>query len=160
MLKPVLPLYLLLAAIIVLSDQASKHWMLMNLRPYQPMELLPVFNLTLVFNKGAAFSFLSDAGGWQKWFFIVLSSVISLVLVNWLARLKPHERLTGIGLALVLGGAIGNLIDRLRHGHVVDFLDVHWQQWHWPAFNVADSAIAIGVAFLILEMLVGKRGAD
>ena len=160
MTKSSLPLYLLLAAAVVLLDQASKYWALASLQPYRSLELLPVFNLTLVFNRGAAFSFLSDAGGWQRWFFVVLSSVVSLVLVAWLARLKNGERFTAIAVSLVLGGAIGNLVDRLQHGHVVDFLDFHWQQWHFPAFNVADSAITIGVLLLILEMLVQNRSNE
>ncbi len=115
--------------------------------------MLPVLNLTLVFNEGAAFSFLATASGWQRWFFIALAVVITAVLVGWLAKLQPHERITAAGLSLVAGGAVGNLVDRLLYGHVVDFLDFYWRSWHWPAFNVADSAITIGVALLLLEAL-------
>ena len=145
-----LPLYLLLAAGIVVFDQATKYWVLSNFHPYERLDLLPVFALTLVFNEGAAFSFLSDAGGWQRWLFISLSTIISIVLVAWLARLKATERMSGVALALVLGGAVGNLVDRVRYGYVVDFIDVHWEQWHWPAFNIADSAIVIGVFILLV----------
>ncbi len=106
--------------------------------------------MTLVFNKGAAFSFLSDAGGWQRWFFTGLSSLVSVALLVWLLRLKSDERLTAVSLALILGGALGNLIDRIRLGQVVDFLDFHWQQSHWPAFNLADSAITVGVVLMLL----------
>lgn len=145
--------YLLLALLLLVLDQLSKWWVLANYQPYEVESLLPVFNMTLVFNKGAAFSFLSDAGGWQRWFFTGLSSVVSMALLVWLLRLKSDERLTAVSLALILGGALGNLIDRIRLGQVVDFLDFHWQQWHWPAFNLADSAITIGVIFMLLSSL-------
>ena len=102
-------------------------------------------------NTGAAFSFLSDAGGWQRWFFAVLAAIVSIVIALWMARLKKHEMMLGIALALILGGAIGNLIDRIAYGYVIDFLDVYYQSWHWPVFNVADSAITLGVILLILE---------
>lgn len=102
-------------------------------------------------NKGAAFSFLSEAGGWQRWFFAGLALVISMVIAVWLSRLKRHETLMAVALSLVLGGAIGNLIDRLAYGYVIDFLDVYYQTWHWPAFNVADSAITLGVMLMLAE---------
>jgi signal peptidase II len=118
---------------------------------------MPLFNLTLVYNRGAAFSFLSQAGGWQRWFFAVLALVVSVGLVIWLRKLKRHEFYSAIGLTLILGGAIGNLIDRVRLGYVIDFLDVYYQQWHWPAFNIADSAITVGVMFLLLDMVVQAK---
>ncbi len=142
--------YLLLALLLLVLDQLSKLWALSVFEPYEVLPVLPVFNLTLVFNSGAAFSFLSDAGGWQRTFFIVLSSLISIGLVVWLMRLRSGERLTGIALGMILGGALGNLVDRVRLGKVVDFLDFYWQQWHWPAFNVADSAITVGVVIMLL----------
>ena len=141
--------YLLLALVVLILDQLSKWWVLSNYQPYEVQSLLPVFNMTLVFNKGAAFSFLSDAGGWQRWFFTGLSGVVSIALVVWLTRLRSDERMTAVSLALILGGALGNLLDRVRLGKVVDFLDFYWQQWHWPAFNVADSAITIGVVLML-----------
>jgi signal peptidase II len=145
--------WLILSVLVLVADQATKQWVLAALQPYEVIPVLPVFNLTLVFNEGAAFSFLATASGWQRWFFIGLAIVITGVLVAWLARLKPHERFTAAGLSLVAGGAVGNLVDRLAYGHVVDFLDFYWRSWHWPAFNVADSAITVGVALLLLEAL-------
>jgi signal peptidase II len=118
---------------------------------YQSIKIMPYFNLTYVHNTGAAFSFLSDAGGWQRWFFAGLAVIISTVMVVWLAKLKQHETLLAVALSLVLGGAIGNLIDRLAYGYVIDFLDVYYQSWHWPAFNIADSAITLGVVLMLLE---------
>jgi len=118
---------------------------------YESIALIPGFNLTYVRNTGAAFSFLSEAGGWQRWFFAVLAFTISIVLTVWLYRLKKHETLLAVALALVLGGAVGNLIDRLAYGYVIDFLDVYYQSWHWPAFNVADMAISLGVFLMLLE---------
>ena len=116
--------------------------------------------MTLAHNYGAAFSFLSDAGGWQRWFFTVLASAVSLALLVWLLRLPREEWLTGLGLSLILGGAIGNLIDRIQLGYVVDFVDVHYKGWHYPAFNVADSAITCGVILLLLDVvLISKKKA-
>ena len=146
-----------LSALVVLLDQASKFAVLLNFREYEVLTIWPVFNLTLVFNTGAAFSFLSDAGGWQRWFFVLVAVVISLVMVVWLRRLQPGERLTGYGLAFIIGGAVGNLIDRLWLGKVVDFLQWHWQEWYWPAFNLADSAITLGVVLLLIEGLFAAR---
>jgi len=149
--------YLLLALLLLVLDQLSKLWVLSVFEPYEVLPVLPVFNLTLVFNPGAAFSFLSDAGGWQRTFFIVLSSLISIGLVVWLIRLRRGERLTGIALGMILGGALGNLIDRIRLGKVVDFLDFYWQQWHWPTFNLADSAITVGVVIMLLASWTHKE---
>ena len=151
--------WLILIALIIAADQATKLWVLAALEPYQVVPVLPMFNLTLVFNQGAAFSFLADAGGWQRWFFAGLAVAVSVALLVWLKRLGEHERLTGAGLSLVAAGAVGNLIDRLAYGHVVDFLDVYWRSWHWPAFNVADSAITVGVALLLVDALLPKKAA-
>jgi signal peptidase II len=124
---------------------------------YQSINIMPFVNLTYVHNTGAAFSFLSEAGGWQRWFFAALAIIISIVIAVWLSRLKSHETLLAVSLSLVLGGAIGNLIDRLAYGYVIDFLDVYVPSWHWPAFNVADSAITLGVVLMLLESFgVGK----
>ncbi len=149
--------WLVLIVLILAADQATKLWVLAALQPYEVIPVLPSLNLTLVFNEGAAFSFLADAGGWQRWFFVALALVVSGVLLVWLWRLKPEDRLTAAGLSLVAGGAIGNLIDRIAYGHVVDFVDVYWRAWHWPAFNVADSAITVGVGLLLLEVFLPKR---
>ena len=149
--------WLWLSALAVILDQASKQLVIASMRLYESIAVAPFFNLTYVQNTGAAFSFLSDAGGWQRWFFSVLALAVSIVLTVWLARLKDNETLLAISLALILGGAIGNLIDRVRYGYVIDFLDVYYQSWHWPAFNVADSAISLGVMLMLLESLgVGK----
>ncbi len=150
--------WLALAVLVILLDQASKLWVLGSFHLGESLPVTGFFNLVLVFNSGAAFSFLSDAGGWQKWFFIVLALVIS----GWLAvMIRQHaaERLQPLAFALVLGGALGNVIDRLRFGAVVDFLDFHVAGWHWPAFNVADSAITIGVVLLLWQQLTYKEYA-
>ena len=141
---------LALAALLVMLDQASKLAVLRLLEPYQTIPLVPGFNLTLAFNRGASFSFLADAGGWQRWLFSGISLAASVIIVILLRRTPPADRLNGLGLSLVLGGAVGNLIDRLWLGHVVDFFDVYYRAWHFPAFNVADSAITVGAALLVL----------
>ena len=149
--------WLWLTGLAVALDQASKLAIDASMQLYQSIELIPFFNLTYVRNTGAAFSFLSEAGGWQRWFFAILASIISIVLAVWLAKLKKHEILMAASLSLILGGAIGNLIDRVLYGYVIDFLDVYYQSWHWPAFNVADSAITVGVILMLLESVgVGK----
>ena len=135
----------------ILLDQGTKLAIDSSMKLYQSIPVLPFFKLTYVHNTGAAFSFLSEAGGWQRWFFAGLALAISCVIAVWLARLKQHETLLAVALALVLGGAIGNLIDRLAYGYVIDFLDVYDQTWHWPAFNIADSAITLGVILMLLE---------
>ena len=141
------------AVAIVVADQVTKAVVLSMLAYGQRIEVAPFFNLVLVFNKGAAFSFLADAGGWQKWLFagfaLAAAVVVSVVIVR-----NPYKRMFCTGLALILGGAVGNLIDRLRFGHVVDFLDFHAAGWHWPAFNVADSGITLGAVVLILESFI------
>lgn len=145
--------WLWLSFFVVLADQASKLAVAATMRLYQSIPVVPFFNLTYVHNPGAAFSFLSDAGGWQRWFFALLAFAIGIVIAAWLARLKQHEGVLAAALSLVLGGAIGNLIDRLAYGYVIDFLDVYYRSWHWPAFNVADSAITVGVGLMLIESL-------
>jgi signal peptidase II len=152
--------WLWLAALVVVLDQASKAWVELSFEPYESLSVLPFFNLTLVYNRGAAFSFLSDAGGWQRIFFVVLTVVILVFLLRWLRSLGTGDALLAVALSLVIGGAIGNLIDRIVTGRVVDFLDVYYQQWHWPAFNVADSAISIGVVLLLYDTLFGATKAQ
>lgn len=147
----------LLACLIVVIDQLTKYWVSSVFSYGETLELLPVLNLTLVHNMGAAFSFLSDAGGWQRWFFAAVSLVVSVVLVVWLYRLPARQTLLATALALVLGGAIGNLWDRVVLGYVIDFIDFHYQSHHWPAFNVADAAITLGAALLILESFLAPK---
>lgn len=143
----------LLAVLIVVLDQLTKQWVSSSFSYGESLELLPFLNLTLVHNMGAAFSFLSDAGGWQRWFFAIVSLLVSVVLIVWLSRLPARQYLLATALALVLGGAVGNLWDRVFLGYVVDFVVVYYQKYHWPAFNVADTAITIGAILLILESL-------
>ncbi|OYV18741.1 MAG: signal peptidase II [Methylococcaceae bacterium NSP1-2] len=140
-----------LSLLALVLDQGSKLIVDHSMQLYQSIPLLPFFNLTYVRNMGAAFSFLSEAGGWQRWFFAGLALVISLVITVWLSRLQKHETLLAAALSLILGGAVGNLIDRLAYGYVIDFLDVYYGTWHWPAFNIADSAITLGVVLMLAE---------
>ena len=143
--------YLWLSLAIIIADQISKTLMVNWLDLYERVAVLPFFNLTLAHNTGAAFSFLAGAGGWQRWFFVLLAVVISAVLVIWMKRLAASARLEAVSLALIIGGAIGNVIDRLIYGYVIDFLDVYVGSYHWPAFNIADSAICIGAVLLIID---------
>lgn len=144
---------LVLAIGIVLADQLSKWAALQWLAPYQPVAVLPSFNLLLAFNPGAAFSLFAEGSGWQRWLLSTIALGVSGYLLYWLWQLTPTQRWQGVAIGLVLGGAIGNLIDRLRLGVVVDFIDLYYNNWHWPAFNVADAAITMG-AVLILIMLI------
>jgi signal peptidase II len=141
--------YLLGALVIGVLDYVSKNWALMYLEPGMSRSILPGFDLVLVFNAGAAFGFLADAGGWQRWFFLVTGGVICLWLAITLLRDKSKEVHFNSGLMLILGGASGNMLDRARQGFVVDFVDLHFKGWHWPAFNLADFAISIGALLLV-----------
>ncbi|RMG51963.1 MAG: lipoprotein signal peptidase [Gammaproteobacteria bacterium] len=151
--------WLWLSALVVALDQATKWWAQANLLPHVPRPLLPHLDLTLMFNRGAAFSFLSDQSGWQRGFFTGLAVVSVVVLTIWLARLPRHDHWTAAGIALIIGGAIGNAIDRVRLGHVVDFIDFWVGDWHWPAFNIADSAITVGALLLVLLAFRGETKA-
>jgi len=148
--------WLWLSALALILDQLRKIWIDTSMSLYQSIPVFPGFSITYAHNYGAAFSFLSDAGGWQRWFFAVLAAVISIGLIVWIKRLKPEETLLAVSLSLVLGGAIGNLIDRVIYGYVIDFLDVYYQSYHWPVFNIADSAITVGVAFMLYESFMQK----
>jgi len=148
--------WLWLSLVIVALDQVSKQLVEASLMVYETIPILPYFNLTLAYNEGAAFSFLSDQGGWQRWFFTLVAAVVVIVLGVWLSRLK-HERLLAVSLSLVIGGALGNLLDRLFIGHVIDFLDFFYQSYHWPAFNVADMAITLGVVLMFVDAFVGRK---
>jgi signal peptidase II len=156
--------WLLMSALIIVLDLWTKGLATESLTLYRPVELTSWLNMTLAHNYGAAFSFLSDAGGWQRWLFTGLASVVTLVLIVWLLRLPPGEKLTGAALGLIIGGAVGNLIDRINNGYVVDFIDVYYNDWHWPAFNLADSAITCGVILLLIDGLflskAGKQSED
>jgi len=140
-----------LSAVVIGLDQLTKQIASRMLDLHLPVPVMPSLNLTLTHNKGAAFSFLSDAGGWQRWFLAGLTLVVASIIVIWLWRLKPGQRWLACALALVLGGALGNLWDRVMIGAVVDFIDVYYQNWHWPAFNLADSAICVGAVMLVVS---------
>lgn len=144
--------WLLLSVAIIALDLWTKHLASTHLEYAQPVSLLPVLDLTLVHNTGAAFSMLADAGGWQRGFFIGIATLVSVVLVVWLLRLRRGTPWLALALALVLGGALGNLYDRVTLGYVVDFISVHYGGWYFPAFNVADSAISVGAVLLFLDM--------
>ncbi len=143
--------WLWLSLLIFALDQMSKLWVVANFGLYESIQIMPQLNLTYVRNTGAAFSFLSSAGGWQRWFFVAVAMVASIVLSVWLARLKTSERWMAVTLSLILGGAIGNLYDRIAYGYVVDFIDVYYQSWHWPVFNIADCAISVGVVMMLID---------
>jgi len=147
-----------LAALVIVLDYVSKVAVLVSLAPGESRAVAPFFNLVLVFNKGAAFSFLASAAGWQTLFFSAIALVASVVITVLILRNRAKKLFCG-GLALILGGALGNLYDRIVYGHVVDFLDFHAAGWHWPAFNVADSAITAGAAILILEGFLHREEA-
>ncbi len=149
--------YYLISVLVVVLDQITKYIADTSLDYRVPVNVMPSLNMTLVYNQGAAFSFLSDAGGWQRWFFMALSLIISIVLIVWLRTVDKNRRYLAWGLALILGGAIGNLIDRTLYGHVIDFIDAYYRSWHWPAFNIADSAIFLGACLLILDMFTYKE---
>jgi len=145
-------LWLSVAALIL--DFATKQMAQHFLTFAQPVYVLPIFDLTLLYNKGAAFSFLANESGWQRWFFTVIALSVSTVMTVWLMKLKANEKWLAAALALVIGGAIGNLYDRIAYGHVVDFIHVHWDEHYFPAFNIADSAITLGAIMLLIDSLL------
>jgi signal peptidase II len=151
--------WLMLSVIVVILDQISKAYIAQHFGEFEFVRVLPVLDITRMHNVGAAFSFLASASGWQRWVFIGLAVTVSIGIIVWLARLpRSANRLLACGLALVLGGAVGNLIDRIRLGFVIDFIHFHWDRAYFPAFNVADSAITVGAACLLLDALMeGKR---
>jgi signal peptidase II len=154
--------WLPLAGIVIVLDQITKIWIQRHFEYAESVTVLPVLNITLRYNTGAAFSFLADASGWQRWFFAGLALVVASAIVIWLRRMdgRVQARLA-CSLSLIMAGALGNLIDRLHLGHVVDFIHVHWNNWDFPAFNVADSAITIGAILMLLDAyLDGKRNKD
>jgi len=144
--------WLALSAFVVALDLATKAWVMRAFALGESVEVTPFFNLVLMFNRGAAFSFLATAGGWQRWFFAAVTVVIGIGIL-WMLRRQHAQRLVSTALALVLGGALGNLWDRLTLGHVIDFLQLHAAGYYWPAFNVADSAITVGVVLLVWDSL-------
>ena len=143
--------FLWLSAVAFFIDLLTKYIVVQNFELYESINILPVFNLTYVRNYGAAFSFLADHGGWQKYFFIISAIAVSAMLVYFLYKNKAAQKLQNSAYALIIGGALANMADRSYHGFVVDFLDVYWREWHYPVFNIADIAISIGAGLLILD---------
>jgi signal peptidase II len=143
-----------LAVLVIIADQVTKWWVSQSLNYGEPLVITSFFNFTLMYNEGAAFSFLSGAGGWQRWFFSIIAFAVSALLLVWLARLAPQKRWEAAALAMILGGAVGNLYDRITLGHVVDFIVVHYQHYYFPAFNIADSGITVGAIMLLIEMFL------
>jgi signal peptidase II len=143
--------WLWLSFFVVLLDQATKALVIGMVKAQDAIALLPVLDIVYLENTGAAFSIFAQASGWQRWFFIVLALGVSLVLMIWLRRLRAGQTILAIGLALVLGGALGNVIDRVMHGYVVDFVYFHWRSWYFPAFNIADTAISLGAGCLLID---------
>ncbi len=142
--------YVLLALGVLIADQMTKWWAQMSLPMAQAIKVTDFLNWFLIYNPGAAFSLLSQADGWQRWFFTVIGIVAAVVII-WLLQKNTHDRPFCLALSLILGGAIGNVLDRLLYGAVVDFIDVHYDGWHWPAFNIADSAISIGATLIVIN---------
>lgn len=146
-----------LSLLVIVLDLLSKHIVSSSMVLGQSIKVLPVFNWTLAHNYGAAFSFLHDAGGWQRWFFTGIAVVVSVGIVRWLSVLKANARFLAVALALVLGGALGNLHDRILLGYVVDFIHVHYGAWNFPAFNIADSAITAGAVMLVIDSIFFEK---
>ena len=149
--------WLWLAGLVVVLDQLSKALASQLLVLYKPLAVMPMFNLTLLHNTGAAFSFLNDADGWQRWFFTLIALGVSGYIVYLIRQASAADKRQVIALALILGGALGNVIDRIRFGYVVDFIQIYYDVWYFPAFNLADSAITIGAILFILDSLLAAR---
>jgi signal peptidase II len=150
--------WLWLAVLAIVADQASKAFILARFQEFQTVTLLPVLDISRWHNLGAAFSFLAGASGWQRWLFTALALGVSMAIILWLRRLDGlQQRRLAAALTLVMGGALGNVIDRIHHGYVVDFIVVHWDAHYFPAFNVADSCISVGAGLLILDALLDSR---
>jgi len=153
--------WLWLSVLVLVIDQASKFYFEHRLDLYEQIVVIPdYFSWVLAYNTGAAFSFLADGSGWQRWLFALIAIVVSAVLIVWLKRLGRDETWLAIALALVLGGALGNLYDRMAIGHVIDFIFVHWKEHGFPAFNFADSAITVGAIMLALDMFKSKKTGE
>jgi signal peptidase II len=146
--------WLLLSLLVVVLDQASKYWVAAALTPYKTVSILPVLNITLAYNTGAAFSMLAQSGSWHRWFFAGFSSAVSILLIIWLGRTSQKDKLQAAGISLILGGALGNLIDRAFQGYVIDFIDFFYKTHHFATFNLADSAICIGAGLLVLDAFI------
>lgn len=152
--------WLPLAAAVIVADQVVKAWIVHHFALLERVHELPVLDIILTYNRGAAFSFLSDASGWQRWLFVILALAVSVALIIWMRRLRARvHALLACGLALIVGGALGNMIDRITTGRVVDFIHVHWGRHYFPAFNIADSAITVGAVILLIDAWLETRAA-
>lgn len=149
--------WFILSLVVIICDQASKYFAGVFLTPYKPLPVFPMLNLTLAYNSGAAFSFLSGAGDWHRWFFAGFSFIVSISLIIWLYRAASQTKLLSAGISLILGGAVGNLFDRAINGYVIDFIDFYYKNHHFATFNIADSAICIGAGFFILDLLMNRQ---
>ena len=149
--------WLWISIAVIVLDQLTKYLATDMLIYADPVAVVPFLNLTLLHNTGAAFSFLSQAGGWQRWFFAAIALLVSVGILFWLKKLGRDKLWEALALALVMGGAIGNVVDRIVYGYVIDFLDFYYGAWHYPAFNVADMAIVLGAAILILDSLWPRK---
>ena len=149
--------WLIFSSTIVILDQITKFFAVQFLVLHEPKYIYDGLNFTLMYNTGAAFSFLSDAGGWQRWFFIGVSCVVSIIIIIWMYNTLTKSRCLLFALSFILGGALGNLWDRLTLGYVIDFIEVYYENFYWPAFNIADSSITIGAVLLILDTLLIDR---
>jgi signal peptidase II len=153
--------FLWISTLIIVLDQLAKYWAVTQLPLHQAVNVMPYFDWYLTYNRGAAFSFLADAGGWQRWFFTITAIMISSVIFFWIKKLEPNEKMTATSLSLILGGAIGNLIDRIYLGYVVDYVQIWLGNYPWPAFNIADAAISVGAVILILTSFTdSKKSVD
>ncbi len=151
--------WLWVTVVVLVLDRITKLLALHNLSAYVSKHITPFLNLTLAYNKGAAFSFLGSQSGWQSWMFGALAIIVSAALLVWLKRLSSRERVVSIALCLIIGGALGNLWDRVILGYVVDFVDLHLTHWHWPVFNLADSAICLGAFLLIVDAVFKPKSS-
>jgi signal peptidase II len=149
--------FLWIALLILILDQYTKGLVVEHIEMYQAIQVLPFFNLTHLYNYGAAFSFLHDAGGWQRWFFTIIAILVSALVLWWLKQISKQQIILPVAFCFIVGGALGNALDRLLHGYVIDFLVLYYQDWYWPAFNVADSAICLGAILLIVDMFKNKE---
>lgn len=149
--------YVLISILVCFLDQLTKSIVVKKISLYSSVHILPKLDFTLMYNTGSAFSFLSNAGSWHLWFFLVFSMLMSLVILVWIMRTPLTQSKQLLSLSLILGGALGNLIDRVHYGHVIDFIDVYYNHYHWPAFNVADSAISVGAVLFLFCGLSRQR---
>ena len=149
--------WLWLSSIVMIIDQITKIWISSILELHQTINVLPFFDLRLLHNPGAAWSILATAGGWQRWFLSILALLVSGILIIWLRNLERQRYWLACALALILGGALGNVTDRILYGYVIDFVDIYYQGWHWPAFNVADSAISVGAVMLLISLVRNEK---